>query len=48
MFATVTTSERSDIAAVRAESYEEWLARTVDAMPPLTEQQQRELRDLLR
>jgi hypothetical protein len=44
----MTATERSDVAAVNGESYEEWLARTVDAMPPLTEQQQRELRNLLR
>lgn len=39
-----TASERE----VRQESYEEWLNRTVDAMPPLSEQQQHELRQLLR
>ena len=31
-----------------ADSYEDWLNRTVDNMPPLTEQQQQELRQLLR
>jgi len=47
-----TAAERSDtdaaVGAVADESYEDWLTRTVDAMPPFTEAQQRELRDLLR
>jgi hypothetical protein len=46
-----TATERSDTAAVVkavSGSYEEWLTRTVDAMPELTEQQQHKLRDLLR
>lgn len=40
----MTTAERTE---QRVESYEEWLTRVVDAMPPFTEQQQRELRELL-
>ena len=52
MFAAVgtTASQRSDVAVVASAEagYEEWLTRTVDGMPELTERQQRDLRDLLR
>ena len=47
---TTASIDRSLPAAddARADSYEDWLNRTVDAMPPLSDQQQRELRQLLR
>lgn len=45
--AASTTGEQS-VPAVVGESYEDWLTRTVDAMPEFTERQQRELRELLR